>query len=73
MKEVTQFSHLTLCGRIKIQIGLETGQTILKNATATKFSRQKIHREILNNRLIKKNTLNPLRRDCLTVLRVIYM
>lgn len=73
MKEATHFSPLTLRDRIKIQIGLETCQTILKFATTTKFSRQKIHREILNNRLINKNTLNQHRRYCLTVLRVIYM
>lgn len=69
MKEAAHFSHLTLRDRIKIQIGLETGQTIQEIATTTKFSRQKIYREILTNGLIKKkNTLNPLRRDCLTVL-----
>ena len=68
MKEATQFSHLTLRDRIQIQIGLETSKTVAEIADKIKFSRQRIYREIITNGLIKKkDSVNPLRRDCLSI------
>ena len=69
MKEAAKYSHLTLRDRIKIQIGLETGIPIRDIADSIKFARQKVYHEIFTNGLIrKKDSLNPLRRCCLSIL-----
>lgn len=69
MKEATQYHHLTLRDRIRIQIGLETGQTVAEIAASLNFSRQKVYREIHTNALVKKKfSPNPLRRSCLSIL-----